>query len=137
MRVTRIAASALSLALTLSTGACVAQAQFASNQPGTYGYAPAHGYGQDRDDRVRHDEQDGWDAAPRGYSDIQLRGYREGMDGARKDFGNRRRPNPNNRENYRHPHDVPHSLDGDYRAAFREGYRRAMEHLQGRDGYRQ
>ena len=131
MKLTRIAASAVSIALTLGTGAAVAQGHFASTQPRAYAYASANGYVQDRDDH-RNDEN-GWDAAPRGYSDIQLRGYRDGMDGARKDYGNHRRPNPNNRENYKHPHDVPHSLDRDYRAAFRQGYRRAFAHLEGRD----
>lgn len=138
MNLIHVATSVVSIALTLGTGAAVAQGQFASTQPHAFGYAPANGYVQDRDDhRDEHrDRDDAWDAAPRGYTDIQLRGYRDGIDGAQKDYGNHRRPNPNNRENYKHPHDVPHDLDRDYRTAFREGYRRAFAHLEGRDGSR-
>ena len=133
MTPTRIAGSALALLLAAGTGAAVAQ-NFTPRLE-TAMYAPASGYVQDRDDhRGDHREWEGdWDSPPRGYSDIQLRGFRDGQDGARKDFGNHRRPNPNNRDNYRHPHDVPHDLDRDYRAAFRAGYERAFQHLEGRD----
>ena len=139
MKLTHLAVSAVSIALTLGTGAMVAQGHFPSTQARSYGFAPANAYLQDRDDHRddrQRDDPNGWDAAPRGYTDIQLRGYRDGIDGAQKDYGNHRRPNPNNRENYKHPHDVPHDLDRDYRTAFREGYRRAFSHLEGRDGSR-
>ena len=135
MRLTQVAASAVSIALTLGTGMALAQGQLASTQTPAYSfaeYAPANGYVQDRDDEHRRDQHDeGWDSAPRGYSDIQLRGFRDGIDGAQKDYGNHRNPNPNNRENYKHPHDVPHDLDRDYRNSFREGYQRAWDHLTG------
>lgn len=131
MTLNRFAVSALALVLSAGTGAAVAQ--YSAPGTGAYGYAPVHTSMQDRDDHDRRDEPMTWDAAPRGYNDIQLRGYRDGIDGAQKDYGNHRRPNPNNRENYKHPHDVPHDLDRDYRAAFRQGYRRAFRHLEGHD----
>ena len=33
-----------------------------------------------------------WENAPSGYRDLQRQAFREGIDGARKDFGNHRRP---------------------------------------------
>jgi hypothetical protein len=50
------------------------------------------------------------------------------MDGARKDMGNHRRPDPSNRDEYRHPN-VPYELQGQYRDAFRRGYRQAMSQM--------
>jgi hypothetical protein len=50
------------------------------------------------------------------------------MEGARKDVDNHRRPDVNNRDEYRHP-DVPYELRRQYREAFRRGYDVAMSHL--------
>lgn len=60
-------------------------------------------------------------------SDIQRRGFQDGMEGARKDLGNHRRPNVNNRDEYRHPN-VPRQLRNEYREAFRRGYEQVMSH---------
>jgi hypothetical protein len=77
------------------------------------------GYGQDRD---------GWDAPPSEWKEIQRRGFQEGIEGARKDIGNNRRPDVNNREEYRHP-TLPYELREPYREGFRRGYERAVSHL--------
>jgi hypothetical protein len=72
-----------------------------------------------------------WDAPRQEWNEIQRRGFHDGIEGARKDFGNHRQPNVNNREEYRHPDDVPGEMRDAYRDAFREGYDRAMRHLLG------
>ena len=97
------------LAITLATpGVLIAQS-----------YAPpAPGYGH----------SGGWDVPPQEFRDIQRQGYHDGIEGARKDFDNHRRPDVNNRDEYRHPH-VPSSARGDYRDGFRRGYDTAMSHL--------
>jgi hypothetical protein len=81
------------------------------------------GYGQD------HDRDRGnWEAPPGEFNDIQRRGFHDGIEGARKDIGNHRRPDVNNRDEYRNP-DVPREMRRAYRQAFRRGYRQAMSHL--------
>ena len=85
---------------------------------------------QDRD-------RGGWDAMPDQYRDVQRQGFHDGIEGARKDFENHRRPDVENREEYRHPH-VPEGERHEYREGFREGYQRGVEHLFGhndRDHY--
>ncbi len=56
------------------------------------------------------------------------RGFEEGMEGAIKDFGNHRRPDPDNRDEFRHP-PVPGPLQGPYRNGFERGYQVAMTEL--------
>jgi len=107
---TRLAVSALAVALATSG--------FAIAQP----YASPAGYAQDRD----HDRA--WDTPPQEFRDIQRQGFHDGIQGARKDYDNHRRPDVNNRDEYRHPH-VPESARADYREGFRRGYETAMNHL--------
>jgi hypothetical protein len=71
-----------------------------------------------------------WDAPEPGWNDYERRGFHDGMDGARKDYGNHRQPNVNNRDEYRHPN-VPGPAWDAYREGFREGYNRAMSHVMG------
>jgi len=75
-------------------------------------------------------QEGGWDAPPAEFREIQRKGFRDGIEGARKDFDNHRPPNVNNREEYRHPH-VDASMRDDYRDGFRRGYEVAMQHLAG------
>jgi hypothetical protein len=63
-------------------------------------------------------------------NEIQRRGFHDGIEGARKDAGNHRRPDVNNRDEYRHPHLPPEEREA-YREGFRRGYERAMSHLMG------
>ncbi len=83
---------------------------------------PPAGYGQDRG---------GWDAPPPEFQDIQRRGFHDGIEGARKDMDNHRRPDVNNRDEYRHP-SVRRGERNAYREGFRRGYDQAMSHLMGR-----
>jgi hypothetical protein len=113
MTLRRFAVSAFALVLGVTVPG-VAHA-YGAQQGGAYGY------GQDRG---------AWDAPPREFSAAQRQGFHDGMEGARKDFGNHRQPDPNNRDEYRHP-DVPRGQWDAYRYGFRMGYERAMAHLTG------
>jgi len=72
----------------------------------------------------------GWDAPPQDLQDVQRRGFHDGIEGARKDFDNRRRPDVNNRDEYRHPSVSRHDR-GAYRDGFRRGYNVAVSHMMG------
>ena len=75
-------------------------------------------------------EHGDWDRPPEEFREAQRQGYHDGVEGARKDFENHRRPDVENREEYRHPH-VPGSEREDYREGFRHGYEKAVDHLYG------
>jgi len=81
--------------------------------------APAPGYTQD---------ERGWDTPPSEFREVQREGYHDGIEGARKDYNEHRRPDVNNRDEYRHPH-VERSAREDYREGFRRGYEQAMNHM--------
>jgi hypothetical protein len=72
----------------------------------------------------------GWDAPPQEFRDIQRQGFHDGIEGARKDFDNHRRPDVNNRDEFRHPH-VPRNARRDYREGFQRGYDVGVAHLYG------
>jgi hypothetical protein len=74
--------------------------------------------------------QEPWEAPPGEFNDIQRRGFHDGIEGARRDYGNHRRPDVDNREEYRNS-DLPPDLREPYRAAFRRGYQMAASHLWG------
>lgn len=101
------------LALALMTGSAVmAHAQ--------YGPPPPNGgYQGDRG---------GWDAPPQEFRDVQRQGFHDGIEGARRDFENHRRPNVNNRDEYRHPRFGGPDRHA-YREAFRRGYSVGVQHL--------
>jgi len=108
MRTIRLVAPVLALALLGS----VAVAQ--------YGPPPQRdGYGQG-----------GWDVPPGELREIARQGFRDGIVGAQRDVQNHRRPNVNNRDEYRRPN-VPGNVWGDYRMGFRRGYETGMQHLLG------
>jgi hypothetical protein len=75
-------------------------------------------------------DQPGWDAPPAEFRDVQRQGFHDGIEGARKDFDHHRRPDVNNRDEYRHPH-VDRAVREDYREGYRRGYDVAMHHLMG------
>lgn len=81
----------------------------------------ASSYGQDRD---------AWDTPPQDLQEIQRLGFRDGIVGARKDFDNHRRPDVNDRAEYRHPN-IPPELRQEYLAAFRRGYDHFMSEQAG------
>jgi hypothetical protein len=71
-----------------------------------------------------------WDTIPTEFNEMQRRGFHDGMEGARRDFDNHRRPDVENRDEYRHPDVAPEFREA-YREGFRRGYDRAMAHLTG------
>src|SRR5579872_3567855 len=87
----------------------------------TPGPLPA-GFGQDRDD---------WQRPPDAWNDVQRRGFHDGIEGAHKDFDNHRRPDVDNREEYRRPNNIPPPMWAAYREGFRRGYDVGMSHLSG------
>jgi hypothetical protein len=68
--------------------------------------------------------------APDRFTESQRKGFHDGMEGAHKDRGNGRPPDPNNRDEYRHPQ-VPPEFAGEYREGFRRGYEMAAARLWG------
>lgn len=72
--------------------------------------------------------QERWEMPPGEFNEIQRRGFHDGIEGARRDYGNHRNPDVDNREEYRHP-DLPREASEVYRAAFRRGYEQAASHL--------
>jgi hypothetical protein len=75
-------------------------------------------------------QEGGWEVPPGEFNEIQRRGFHDGVEGAKRDFGNHRNPDVNNREEYRDPH-VEGELREAYRDAFRRGYQVAASHLWG------
>jgi hypothetical protein len=63
---------------------------------------------------------------------VQQRGYRDGVDGAKKDYDNHRPPNVMNRDEYRNPHFIPPPDRRAYRVGFRRGYESAVHQMYGR-----
>ena len=76
-----------------------------------------------------HDvDQNAWDTPPEGLQNIQLKGFRDGIVGARKDFDKHRELDVNDREEYRNPHISSIQADA-YRDGFTRGYERGASHL--------
>jgi len=73
-------------------------------------------------------QQGPWDAPPPELDEVSRRGFHDGVEGARKDYGNHRRPDVNNRDEFRHPH-VPERDREAYRHGFERGYQVAVDHL--------
>ena len=68
----------------------------------------------------------GWDAPPNDFrQDVQRQGWRDGLDGARKDAENRRRPNVMNRDEYRNYRGPARRA---YLSAFQRGYNAFWSH---------
>jgi len=71
-----------------------------------------------------------WEPVPDRASEIERRGYQDGQVGAQKDADNHRRPDPNNRDEYRTP-PVPPQLVDEYREGFRRGYEEVVSQRMG------
>jgi hypothetical protein len=71
-----------------------------------------------------------WEGNQPVFNEVQRRGFEEGKVGAQRDAENHRRPDPNNRDEYRNP-PVPPPLVEDYREGFRRGYEEAVYQLMG------
>jgi hypothetical protein len=68
-------------------------------------------YGQPQWGYEQHEREEAW----------ERRGYYDGARGADRDFENHRRPNVNNRDEYRDT-DLPRWAAHEYREGFRRGY---------------
>ena len=110
--------SALSVALLASTAAVSAQYYGPPSQPQGY-----------------YNQQPAWDAVPPEFRAAQERGFHDGIEGARKDFENHRRPDVNNRKEYRDPKFIKPEDRRDYREGFRRGYYVAVRHMYGPGPY--
>lgn len=69
-----------------------------------------------------------WDRPDDTWNDVQRSGFRDGIEAARSDVANRRRPDVDDHDSYRHPH-VPGRAKQAYRDGFLRGYNVAMSHL--------
>jgi hypothetical protein len=94
----------------------------------TSGFAMAQPFAMPAPAFQDQDRDRDWDTPPKEFRDIQRQGYHDGIEGARKDYDNHRRPDVENRDEYRHP-PVPESGRADYREGFRQGYERAWDHM--------
>ena len=68
---------------------------------------------------------------------MERRGFQDGMFGADRDFQNHRRPDVNNRNEYRDPDRIPGWGQQEYREGFRRGYYQRVRQIYGgerRDG---
>jgi hypothetical protein len=77
---------------------------------------------------VVYAQERGWEAPPPELDEVSRRGYHDGVEGAHKDYDNHRRPDVNNRDEYRHPH-VPGRDREAYRHGFERGYQSGVDHL--------
>src|SRR5262252_4024592 len=84
MRTRGLTVAAIALFMASTTGVMVAQ---------YYGPPPA-----------RYMQEPGWDQVPPEFRAAQQRGFRDGIEGAKRDFKNHRPPNVLNRDEYRDPH---------------------------------
>jgi len=71
-----------------------------------------------------------WDAVPDEFDVLRRQGFHDGIEGARRDYGNHRRPDVDNRDEYRHPNLPPEQREA-YREGFRRGYQVGMNHQMG------
>lgn len=110
MKMKWIAVPAVAFALAAPSGVLAGRAYAAAPSPS--------GFAQERP----------WDQPPPEFRDAQRRGFRDGIDAARKDFDHHRHKDAADHDRFRHP-PVDRSLHEDYRDGFRRGYDSAMRHM--------
>jgi len=108
----------IAIALMMGSTAGVMMAQYYGPPPPQYAQAPD------------------WEQVPPEFRAAEQRGFRDGIEGAKKDFKNHRPPNVNNRDEYRNPHFISPPDREDYRMGFRRGYEVAVRHIYGPGYYR-
>ena len=74
-----------------------------------------------------------WEAPPPEFAAAMRRGFHDGIEGARRDFENHRRPDVNNRDEFRNPKFIAPPDRHDYRMGFRRGYEVAVHNIYGDD----
>jgi hypothetical protein len=109
MRPTRLLIPTLALAMLASAGSAFAQ---------RYDGPPPFRYG-------------GGDAE----SALEHRGFQDGVIGAERDFQNHRRPDVNNRDEYRYPRFYSDWAAHEYREGFRRGYYMRVKQIYGDTGH--
>lgn len=97
------------------------------------GYPPQGGQPGYPQGQPGYGERGGWDAPPNEMREFARQGFRDGIEGARRDAENHRRPNVNNRDEFRRP-PVPREVRNDYRMGFRRGYDVAVRRMMGGGG---
>ncbi|MGI4758346.1 MAG: hypothetical protein ACRYGF_16035 [Janthinobacterium lividum] len=103
------------------------------NQGQGYGPGQGQGYGPGQGPGYGPG-QGGWDAPPSGFTrDVQRNAFHDGIEGARRDAENHRRPNVMNRDEYRNYRGPERRV---YRQAFEQGYRTFWSHAGGPGGFR-
>jgi hypothetical protein len=115
MKLIRFVAPAVLAGMISSAGISVAQNYYGPPPP-----PPGYGH------------YDRWDEAPAEFREVQRRGFSDGVEGARKDFQNHRRPDVENRDEYRNPKFIAPPDRHDYREGFRRGYDVGVQHIYGR-----
>ena len=88
---------------------------------------PPPQYAPQSQDQYQDRDRD-WDRTPDGYRDPQRQGFREGVQAARRDYMDRRHADADDHQVYKHP-PVDERDRGEFRDGFKEGYRRAMDHM--------
>ncbi len=98
-----------------------------------YGQGNGQGYGQGNGQGYGRDQGPGWDAPPNEFSEIGRRGFHDGLEAARFDFGQHRPMAFQRNQQYRHP-PTPGRFRDDYRNGFQRGYERAANRMMQRQG---
>ena len=65
---------------------------------------------------------------------LESRGFQDGIFGADRDFQNHRRPDVNNRDEYRNGNHLPVWAQNEYREGFRRGYYQRVKQIYGGGG---
>ena len=99
--------------------------------PSLHAASIAPQYGPPPGPPPQYDQHGDWEGPPREFDEVSRRGFHDGIEGARKDAGNNRRPDVRNRDEYRHP-DLPHRDRRAYRRAFERGYQVGVQHFYNR-----
>ncbi len=91
--------------------------------------APINGAASGVQDRDHNQDRD-WQRAPDEYNDAQRRGFRDGIEAARRDAESHRRKDVDDHRMFKHP-PVDREDRDRYREGFRRGYETAMQHMMG------
>ena len=117
MKPTRLLLPTLALAMLAGTGSAIAQYYGSDSYRSPY-YGQQGYYGNR-------------EAAEQAF---EQRGFRDGVFGADRDFQNHRRPDVNNRDEYRDPRFISPWAQHEYREGFRRGYYHRVREIYS-DGY--
>ncbi len=92
------------------------------------GAKPLHAASEGAAMPLSYVQERGWDEPPQELDEVSRRGFHDGIEGARKDYDNHRRPDVNNRDEFRHPPVSGRDREA-YRHGFERGYQVGVEHL--------